>query len=98
LLVVLGGCASSPAEKAAATDRYIACLFGAADRLDDRKSDALTVAVGILPLCEQSWNAMNETEGQGMPLEAYYSFKNKMMVRRLETATAVVMQNRQTTR
>jgi hypothetical protein len=94
LLPPIGGCASEEQEKAA-TAAYVECLRGAAHRLDDHTSDALTIAIAMQPLCSAEMHNVQETWGSGMSLDAYQSFERRVANESIQLATTVVMEERQ---
>lgn len=94
LLLTLCACAATNAEKESAMRGAIDCFRRAVRTMDDRQSDAATVGVGVLATCSSEANQAIEVAGQGMPYGAYLNFKRRMEAINLETATAVVLQER----
>jgi hypothetical protein len=93
-ILVLNGCTASTAQKDAAMKTWGQCLRGAAAQLDDGTSDVTGVALAVKSMCSPELNTAIETYGQGMPLEAYYSFRDRAEQQALSTAAGVVMQER----
>lgn len=59
----LSGCMTTEEEAARQktfTSAWNDCVFDAIPRMDDGKTDALTVAVGISPLCAPQYNALTQ--------------------------------------
>lgn len=97
LLLALAGCAtaSSEDEKTAAIQAYVACMRAAANQLDDGISDAASIGLAVRGQCAsaelrelQAWTA-------GMTYAGRESFRIKADAKRLQDATAVVLQERQ---
>jgi hypothetical protein len=57
---------ASNEEKNAAQKVYIDCLMQQAEKLDDRASDAATIAQGISPMCVSKLRTAEEVWGRGL--------------------------------
>jgi hypothetical protein len=73
LLLACNSC-SSPVERQAAlksaTDAYGDCVMHAVARLDDGKSDPMSIAYGIAPQCAGLYQAVTDSVTRGMITEA----------------------------
>jgi hypothetical protein len=58
-LVLLTACASQ-AEKTAARDAWSDCVAQAVKRLDDGKTDPVSIAYGVAPQCASLYNHLSE--------------------------------------
>ena len=87
---------SIKAERDALTTIFVFCLKRAAKRLDDHKSDASTIAVGMLAACGKELDA--EVEAYSRYLPDYLSGREKVerMARQagIESGIQMVLENR----
>jgi hypothetical protein len=97
LCLIFSSCVTAPSEeqKTAALEIYMNCLRTAANRLDDDRSDAATVAIAIRGACEGASMRAKQTYCQGMTLDACDRFQRNVSGPMFETATTIVMQERQ---
>src|SRR5208283_4752148 len=58
--------AAVKAEQDASTRAYILCLMQAAKRLDDHKSDAVTIAQAVLSACSVEFRQVVEVYSRGL--------------------------------
>jgi len=96
MIITLSGCVP-PAPKAdvdAAMMTYVACLHSAAKQVDDGKSDAISVAVAIQPMCAQEFRQSVLLYGQGMSMRARLIYEQGMDGKQLEFATGAVLDER----
>lgn len=96
LAMGLGGCVTTASneEKEATMKAEIACFRAAAERLDDGKSDPLTIGIAMQTACTPEIKRTHETFGRGLPLGAYQRFEEKSKTTEIEMATTVVLQRR----
>lgn len=80
-----------------AAERYISCLVTTASRLDDKKSDASSVALALLPFCREEFQTYVKLSGQHLNPEARLMFENKAEAGQLEIATSAVLTSRRQT-
>ncbi|GEM_PF-3808203 len=94
----LGACVptttSTDAEQKVATGNLIACFQAAARRLDDGRSDALTIAIAMQGPCSGPRQQVKEVYGAGLPLQARLTLNDNMDAKTIETATTIVMEER----
>lgn len=98
-ICALTGCASldPPATQAqldATTTAYARCLWDAAKQVDDGRSDPVSIAVGIMPMCAGEWQANTDAVTQGMNLEMKAMYLRKARATQVEVATAAVLKAR----
>jgi single-stranded DNA-binding protein len=100
LFLMLAGClpeqqelASEEAKQKAMKD-YIGCLEAAAAKMDDGKSDAMTVATAIKPLCAGEFAQSVKLSGSGLSPYARNLFEEKVQANQLELATTAVLDHR----
>jgi hypothetical protein len=85
------------AEERAVFSSYRACLFDAARRLDDGKSDALTIAAAVVPACGAEREKAQALYGRGLPLPAQIRYRQQLRDHPeadLELATGIVLEVR----
>jgi hypothetical protein len=73
---------------------YFDCLRKAAAGIDDGKSDALTVAVAIRPMCYSEYRTSVDNYTLGMMAAGSQRFEERIEQKRIEWETNIVMQNR----
>jgi hypothetical protein len=81
-------------EKSDAMGAYISCLHSAARKIDDGKSDAMSVALALKPLCVAEFRKSITTHSQGMNPEARRMFEDRIEARQLAFCTTVVLEER----
>jgi TPR repeat protein len=96
LTLVLAGCASSPATKSelkAVMDPWSDCIWNAVARMDDGKSDPVSVAYGIEPSCAVLYEQVIQAELKGMPetLEMQIYMRRKYEDEELKSITDAVL-------
>jgi hypothetical protein len=98
--LILGGCTSptpSPglsAETQQSTRDVVECLRQAAVRLDDFRSDATSVAYGIVGACTPEINRSIEAGAQGLTFDGSQTFRSRTNAFYLKAATEVVLSER----
>lgn len=65
-LILAAALQASADEKQAANLAYTACLYSAAERLDDGTSDAISIAMLIMPICETELDQVADTLVKGV--------------------------------
>jgi len=95
--IVLCGCGgASDAQKEAAMETLVVCMQRQADQLDDRKSDASTIAYAVRAACRSELQDLINTYEAGLTTyEFRQSFERKITEGVLATATKIVLQERQ---
>ena len=96
---MLPACSTTPppateSEKNAALMAYLTCLHDAARKMDDGKSDAMSVALTIKPLCAGEFRTVVKVRGRDMNREAFGMFEDRMEPKQLELATTAVLDER----
>ena len=96
LMLVLAGCASSPATKSelkAVMEPWSDCVWKAVARLDDGKSDPVSVAYGIEPSCAVLYEQVIQTELKGMSatLEIQIYMRRKYEDEELKSITDAIL-------
>ena len=87
--------AATESQKSYASEAYLICLHDAARRMDDGKSDAVSVALAIKPMCAAEFRTVVELNGQDAPNPvARKMFEDRMEPRQLELATTAVLDDR----
>jgi hypothetical protein len=81
-------------EKEAAELALASCLFDAVRQYDDRKSDLISVAVGIQPKCHDQFVRYVALYTRGMDLEMRQTTEEKVAPEELSLATSAVLHNR----
>jgi hypothetical protein len=100
LALTVTACATAPPasdpEKLEANAAFLDCLRVNARKLDDRRSDAATVARALRPLCSEAWHASQEVYiRQASPaVRRAYLIKTEAEDTFTSYATAVVLQER----
>lgn len=96
--LMLSGCLSdqqpSEEEKQQAMNDYIHCLHTAAAKMDDGKSDALTIAVAIKPFCAAEFARSVKLSGSGMSPYARSLFEQRVQTTQIELGTTAVLDHR----
>jgi hypothetical protein len=96
----LSGCASSPPERATDQERndalqtLISCLHAAAKKLDDNRSDAGTVALGMRPLCAAEFARSRDVYGRHLNPAARQIYDRQDTESFLQLATTAVLDER----
>jgi hypothetical protein len=88
---------ATESEKSDAGKAYIACLHKAARRMDDGKSDAMSVALAIKPICAAEFRTLLKLHVQGAPyldVDARKRVEDSMEPRQLEWGTTAVLDER----
>src|SRR5262245_43011856 len=98
LVFGLSGCAMGPQEapaseqeKNAAMRSYLDCLYRAATRVDDHKSDAATIGLAIQGMCPTEYEITREVYSRGLNPQARQIFYRKNEAHQLQIATEVVL-------
>ena len=78
----------------AAKSAYIQCLDRVAETLDDGMSDASSVAIGLLPHCEDAFRAVVDAATAGDSLEAKVMDIRALRAGQLPLATSAVIERR----
>jgi hypothetical protein len=81
-------------EKRDAFFAYFSCLDAAAREMDDGRSDAPTIALGIKALCASQFARTVELEGRSLGPAARRLFEGKVQDSQLEMATQAVLAGR----
>ena len=81
-------------EKSDAMRAYISCLHSAPRKIDDGKSDAMSVALALKPLCVAEFTKSVKIQGQGMNPQARRMFEDRVAARQLEIGTTAVLEER----
>jgi hypothetical protein len=81
-------------EKRDAFFAYFSCLDAAAREMDDGRSDASTIALGIKSLCASQFARTVELEGPSLNPAARQPFGSKVQDSQLEMATQAVLAGR----
>jgi hypothetical protein len=94
--LALSGCASAgpTQDTQQGIQDVISCLKLSAQKLDDLRSDATSVAYGLTGACSSEINRSIEAGGQGMTFEVYQSFRARTNAFWLKTATEIVLSAR----
>lgn len=91
----LAGCVTSEeqsAQQKAAASAWNDCVFDAIPRMDDGKTDALTVAVGISPLCSAQYNTLTQFMVGTMSTENSQAYmRGEMRNNELKLLTSAVL-------
>ena len=101
LLFAFAGEALSQAadpEKVAAHKDHHACLYRAARDLDDGRSDAATIARGIMPMCSTEWARIMASYARSMSGRAFAGFEANVSKTRIDDATRAVLVHRSSKR
>lgn len=85
---------ATQAEKDGATQAYGACLLHASEALDDGKSDAASVAVGVRGMCDQEFRRSVVLYDREMNPEMRRLYEARAEQDRLSFATAAVLRVR----
>ena len=85
---------ASEEPKQKAMKDYMGCLEAAAAKMDDGKSDAMTVAMAIKPLCAGEFAQSVKLSGSGLSPYARNLFEEKVQANQLELATTAVLDHR----
>jgi hypothetical protein len=97
LLPLLFGCGgASNEQKNDATEMLVECMRRQADQLDDRKSDASTIAYAVSAACHAELQNLINTYEAGLTT-IYYDqiLERELEQETLTTATKIVLQERQ---
>jgi hypothetical protein len=100
MFLMLTGCMSNQGEAASeeaktqAMNAYLACLHKAAPKMDDGKSDAMSVALAIKPLCAGEFARSVKLSGSDLAPYARNLFEKGAREKELELATMVVLDER----
>lgn len=70
------------------------CLRDGAKTLDDRISDAASIALGVMSKCSQEIEALTSAAGQGTDLDTQSAVRRKMEPEILKMATMAVLSER----
>jgi hypothetical protein len=96
-LGMLGACAARPASKAdidEATAIYVDCLVRMARNLDDGRSPAMDVAVGVASACASERYRSAQLTAQGMNPQAQMMFMRKVSANGPSFAVGAVLRER----
>lgn len=85
---------ATSAEKATASHVYLACLFAAADKIDDHTSDATTIARAIIGGCQAEFMRWEGLELKGESLDESEGTMAGLEQGRLGVALNVVLRER----
>lgn len=78
--------------KKAADDAWNHCIFDKIARMDDGKTDPLSVAVGVSPMCASEWYAVSEAFMTGFTTEKSRDWaRNEMRTNEMKLLTAAVL-------
>jgi hypothetical protein len=99
LALTIGGCASNPPpatdqERSDVVAELDACLHAAARKLDDGRSEASTVALGLRPLCAAEFVRSRDVFGRHLNPAARRMYDQKEEAAFVQIATAVVLEER----
>ncbi len=86
--------AASEQERTEAMIAYMACLHVNARKLDDHRSDAATIAIGLRSVCADSFLKSLETYSRQMNPVARRMFMNKAEDSFIRQATTAVLDER----
>jgi hypothetical protein len=87
VFLMLTGCLSNPVSEEAkqqAMKAYMDCLQAAAAKMDDGKSDAMTIAMAIKPLCAGEFGQSVKLSGSGLSPYARNLFEERVKASQLE--------------
>lgn len=101
-VLCLSGCATRPPSATVATDQeqndamkdLISCLHSAAKKLDDNKSPASTIALGMRPLCASEFASSREVYGRNLNPTARRIYDRKDQESYMQIATTAVLDER----
>jgi hypothetical protein len=99
LALTLAGCAANPPqatdqERNEALTALNACLHAAARKLDDGRSEASTIALGLRPLCAAEYVRSRDVYGRHLNPAARRMYDQKEQAVFIQIATAVVLEER----
>jgi hypothetical protein len=80
--------------KQQAMKAYMDCLHAAAAKMDDGKSDAMTVAMAIKPLCAGEFARSVKLSGSGLSPYARNLFEERVQASQLELGATAVLDQR----
>jgi hypothetical protein len=84
----------SPEEENDANYALVACLHTAAQRLDDRRSDASAVALGLRPACAGEFARFRQIAGRNLNPAARQIFRRNDDQSFMQIATMIVLEER----
>jgi hypothetical protein len=96
----LSGCVSStppPAtdqERSDATDAFLSCLIVADRKLDDNRSDASTIALGLKSFCAAAFARARDVDGRSLNPQAQQMYHQLDEEAFIHIATTVVLGER----
>lgn len=85
---------ASAAEKKAAMDTYMRCLYKNAHEMDDGRSDARTVAIAVRGVCRNFYMQVQEVYAQGENAQVRRAFYERSANDDLSDATVAVLKIR----
>jgi hypothetical protein len=99
LALTLAGCASNPPqatdqERNEAMTALDACLHAAARKLDDGRSEASTIALGLRPSCAAEFVRSRDVYGRQLNPAARQMYDDKEQAAFIQIATAAVLEER----
>lgn len=100
MFLVLTGCLSNQQEsvseeaKQQAMKAYMDCLHAAAAKMDDGKSDAMTVAMAIKPLCAGEFAQSVKLSGSDLSPYARNLFEQRVQGSQIELGVVAVLDQR----
>ena len=97
--MLLTGCvaavpAATEQEKTDALRAYISCLHNAARKMDDGKSDAVTIAIGIKSICAGEFARSVRITAQGKNPQVQRMIAERLEGHQIEIATTAVLDER----
>jgi hypothetical protein len=92
LALLLGGCLTTEAEKSSAKVEYSSCIMAAVARLDDGKSDPVSIAYGVSGQCSVQYNKLSDAMIGDMITENGQAYmRDQMRNNELKLASSAVL-------
>jgi hypothetical protein len=82
----------------AALDPWMNCILKAAMELDDGKSDATSVAIGVEPQCAREYQSYRNVSLSGISFGGWAEAEKTLSVQETQWATSVVLMIRSHTK
>lgn len=94
--LILSGCVSttSSPETNAAIDAAVDCVIRQSQLLDDRTSDAVTIAYGAVGACDTEIRGAERATSAGLPFDSYPTVRRRLSEWFLKKATELVLFDR----
>lgn len=98
ILILLPGAAMTQPAEPNAMRPWVDCLFNAAQRLDDGKSDAHSIASGVVFACRSEFQSSIIASTQKLPAENRAKVQQQVSEHQVEAATRMVLELRSVAR